>query len=33
MSQKEWIQAMRVLESLGFESRLARGVVVGLNVH
>jgi hypothetical protein len=33
MSQIEWIQAMRFLESLGFESRFASGVVVGLNVH
>src|SRR5260221_13685522 len=32
MSQMEWIQAMRFIESLGYESRFAPGAVVGVNV-
>jgi hypothetical protein len=32
MSQMEWIQAKRFIESLGYESRFAPGTVVGVNV-
>jgi hypothetical protein len=32
MSQVEWIQAMRFIESLAYEARFAPGVVVGMNV-
>jgi hypothetical protein len=33
MSQMEWIQAMRFIESLAYESRFAPGAVVDANVH
>lgn len=32
MSQMEWVQAMRFVESLAYEARFAPGVVVGMNV-
>jgi hypothetical protein len=32
MSQMEWIQAMRFIESLAYESRFAPGTVVGVNI-
>jgi hypothetical protein len=30
MSQMEWIQSMRFIESLAYESRFAPGTVVGM---
>ena len=32
MSQMEWIQAMRFIESLAYEPRFAPGTVVGVNL-
>jgi hypothetical protein len=31
MSQMEWIQSMRFIESLAYEARFAPGLVVGMN--
>jgi GNAT superfamily N-acetyltransferase len=33
MTQMEWINAMRFIESLAYETRFAPGMVVGMNAH